>query len=94
MRRELLLSVDQKQKTETEICEAFGSGFSKVSDSLVPKEKEKVAIETEPTLKEMFEKVYVLLDCLTVSSEDFVAVDDDNVCTAPIEADKDILDFV
>ncbi|GFX00763.1 hypothetical protein TNCV_4577301 [Trichonephila clavipes] len=28
------------------------------------------------------------------SSEEFVAVDDDNVCTAPIMEDKDILEFV
>uniref|UniRef100_A0A8C4SEN5 HTH CENPB-type domain-containing protein n=1 Tax=Erpetoichthys calabaricus TaxID=27687 RepID=A0A8C4SEN5_ERPCA len=70
------------------------AGFSKVSDSLVPKEMEKEDIETEPTLNEMFEKVSVLLDCPTVSSEEFVAVDDDNVCTAPIMTDKDILEFV
>uniref|UniRef100_A0A8C4RRF5 Tigger transposable element-derived protein 4 n=1 Tax=Erpetoichthys calabaricus TaxID=27687 RepID=A0A8C4RRF5_ERPCA len=70
------------------------AGFSKVSDSLAPKEMEKEDIETEPTLNEMFEKVSVLLDCPTVSSEEFVAVDDDNVCTAPIMADKDILEFV
>ncbi|GFU04355.1 paired domain-containing protein [Trichonephila clavipes] len=34
------------------------------------------------------------LDCPIVLSEDFVAVDDDNVCTAPINADKDILELV
>ncbi|GFW59388.1 hypothetical protein TNCV_2911331 [Trichonephila clavipes] len=32
--------------------------------------------------------------CPTVSSEEFISVDDDNVCTASIMADKDILDFV
>ncbi|GFX53596.1 hypothetical protein TNCV_2327111 [Trichonephila clavipes] len=42
----------------------------------------------------MFEKVSVLSDCPTISSEEFVAIDDDNVCTAPIMADKDILEFV
>ncbi|GFY23928.1 hypothetical protein TNCV_4896091 [Trichonephila clavipes] len=36
-------------------------------------------------------RVSVLLDYLTVSSEEFVAVEDDNVCRAPIVADKDIL---
>ncbi|GFY36121.1 hypothetical protein TNCV_4844931 [Trichonephila clavipes] len=36
----------------------------------------------------------VLLDCSTVSSEESIAVDDDNVCTATIMADKDILEFV
>ncbi|GFV03889.1 SCAN domain-containing protein 3 [Trichonephila clavipes] len=45
-------------------------------------------------LYETFEKVSILLKCPTVSQEKFVAVDDDNVCTAPIMADKDILEFV
>ncbi|GFT53353.1 uncharacterized protein TNCV_3323851 [Trichonephila clavipes] len=36
----------------------------------------------------MFEKVYVLLDCPTVSSEEIVAVDDDRVCVSPIMAEK------
>ncbi|GFW72964.1 hypothetical protein TNCV_830871 [Trichonephila clavipes] len=36
----------------------------------------------------------VLLDCSTVSSEECVAVEDDNVVTAPMMADKDILEFV
>ncbi|GFW40193.1 hypothetical protein TNCV_5118761 [Trichonephila clavipes] len=30
----------------------------------------------------------------TVSSEEFDTVDDDNVCTAPIMTDKDILDII
>ncbi|GFT66744.1 hypothetical protein TNCV_3423541 [Trichonephila clavipes] len=30
------------------------------------------------------------LECPTVSSEEFLALDDNNVCTAPIMADKDI----
>ncbi|GFU92665.1 hypothetical protein TNCV_4795931 [Trichonephila clavipes] len=34
------------------------------------------------------------LDCLNVLSEEFVALDDNNVCTAPIMADKDILELV
>ncbi|GFV51892.1 transposable element Tcb1 transposase [Trichonephila clavipes] len=42
----------------------------------------------------MFEKISILLNCTTVSSEEFVAVDDDNLRTAPIIADKDILEFV
>ncbi|GFX55163.1 uncharacterized protein TNCV_1156241 [Trichonephila clavipes] len=42
----------------------------------------------------MFDKVSVLLDCCIVSSEEFVTVNDDNVCTVPIIADKDILKFV
>ncbi|GFU68847.1 hypothetical protein TNCV_1548311 [Trichonephila clavipes] len=41
----------------------------------------------------MFEKVSVLMDCATVSFEEFVAVDDYNVCTTPIMADKDILEL-
>ncbi|GFV98300.1 hypothetical protein TNCV_622591 [Trichonephila clavipes] len=45
-------------------------------------------------LRGVFEKVSVLLDCCTVSSEEFVAVDDDNAYAAPIMADKDILEFV
>ncbi|GFX25421.1 transposable element Tcb1 transposase [Trichonephila clavipes] len=39
----------------------------------------------------MFEKITVLLDCPTVSSEEFVAVNDDHQRTASIMADKDIL---
>ncbi|GFY36495.1 transposon Ty3-I Gag-Pol polyprotein [Trichonephila clavipes] len=50
--------------------------------------------ETEPTLNEMFEKVSALSDCPSVSLEELVEIDDDNVCTAPIMADKDILEFV
>ncbi|GFS62576.1 hypothetical protein TNCV_1263291 [Trichonephila clavipes] len=42
----------------------------------------------------MLEKISALLDCLIVSSEEFVAVEDDDVCTAPIMTDKDILEFV
>ncbi|GFV73409.1 SCAN domain-containing protein 3 [Trichonephila clavipes] len=42
----------------------------------------------------MFEKVSVLLDCPTESSEEFVAVDNGNVCTTPMIADKDILELV
>ncbi|GFV17460.1 hypothetical protein TNCV_4009011 [Trichonephila clavipes] len=36
-------------------------------------------------------KTPIGLDCPTVSSEEFVVVDDVNVCTTPIMADKDIL---
>ncbi|GFY01132.1 hypothetical protein TNCV_5075991 [Trichonephila clavipes] len=39
----------------------------------------------------MFEKVSVFLDSPTVSTEEYGAVDDDNVFEAPIMADKDIL---
>ncbi|GFW60763.1 hypothetical protein TNCV_571091 [Trichonephila clavipes] len=45
-------------------------------------------------LGNLFEKVFVLLDCVTASSEEFVAVDDDIVLMLPIMADKDILEFV
>ncbi|GFX48989.1 uncharacterized protein TNCV_2797801 [Trichonephila clavipes] len=34
------------------------------------------------------------LNCSIVLSEEFIAVGDDNVCTAPIMADKDILEFL
>ncbi|GFX04348.1 hypothetical protein TNCV_3974961 [Trichonephila clavipes] len=34
------------------------------------------------------------LDCPTASWEEFVAVDDDNACSALIMAEKDILEFV
>ncbi|GFW92931.1 hypothetical protein TNCV_3495641 [Trichonephila clavipes] len=34
------------------------------------------------------------LDCLIVLSEEFIVVDDDYVCTVPILADEDILEFV
>ncbi|GFU80569.1 hypothetical protein TNCV_534431 [Trichonephila clavipes] len=42
----------------------------------------------------MFEKVSVLLDCLTVTLEEFFTVNDDNVCTALIMADNVILEFI
>ncbi|GFV51596.1 hypothetical protein TNCV_3680791 [Trichonephila clavipes] len=42
----------------------------------------------------MFEKVSVLLDCPTVASEEFITVDDNNVCTAPIITGKGILELV
>ncbi|GFX92784.1 hypothetical protein TNCV_4876411 [Trichonephila clavipes] len=45
-------------------------------------------------LNEIFEKVSVLSDCLTISSEEFVAVDDNNVCAASIMADNSISEFV
>ncbi|GFW31435.1 hypothetical protein TNCV_1287831 [Trichonephila clavipes] len=34
----------------------------------------------------MFGKVPVLLDCPSAPLEEFIAIDDDNVCTAPIIA--------
>ncbi|GFV71717.1 hypothetical protein TNCV_3535051 [Trichonephila clavipes] len=46
------------------------------------------------TLYEMFKKGSVLLDCLTVSLKEFVVVHEDNACTAPIMAAKNILEFV
>ncbi|GFS98584.1 SCAN domain-containing protein 3 [Trichonephila clavipes] len=55
---------------------------------------EKEAIETDSTLNEMFEKVSILLDCFTISLEDFVVVDDDIVYTVPTMPDKDILKLV
>ncbi|GFW92776.1 SCAN domain-containing protein 3 [Trichonephila clavipes] len=42
----------------------------------------------------MFEKVSGLFHCLTISSKEFVAVDNDNVCTVPIRADKDVMELV
>ncbi|GFU59967.1 hypothetical protein TNCV_667561 [Trichonephila clavipes] len=39
-------------------------------------------------------KTPAALVCCTVSLEEFVAVDDDNVCTEANKADKDILEFV
>ncbi|GFW30173.1 hypothetical protein TNCV_1054841 [Trichonephila clavipes] len=42
----------------------------------------------------MSEKVFVLFDWSTVSPEEFVEVDDANVCTAPVMTDKHILEFV
>ncbi|GFT26758.1 transposable element Tc3 transposase [Trichonephila clavipes] len=42
----------------------------------------------------MFEKISVLLDGSTRSPEELIEVDDDNVCTAPIMTDKDIMRFV
>ncbi|GFW35937.1 SCAN domain-containing protein 3 [Trichonephila clavipes] len=47
------------------------------------------------SLNEIFEKVSVLFNCPTALSEKFIAIDDDNVCTTPLTADKDdILEFV
>ncbi|GFW12617.1 hypothetical protein TNCV_818691 [Trichonephila clavipes] len=37
-------------------------------------------------------KLFVLLDCPIVLSKDFIAVEDDNVCTDQIMANKDILE--
>ncbi|GFW46744.1 hypothetical protein TNCV_2981001 [Trichonephila clavipes] len=45
-------------------------------------------IEAEPTFNEMFEKISVLLDYSTVLSEEFVAVHNDNLRTAPIMTDR------
>ncbi|GFS85994.1 hypothetical protein TNCV_1219861 [Trichonephila clavipes] len=42
----------------------------------------------------MFEKGFVLLDCPTEPSEEFVEEDDDNECTALIIADNVVLVFV
>ncbi|GFW60789.1 hypothetical protein TNCV_2672101 [Trichonephila clavipes] len=39
-------------------------------------------------------KTLAVLECPIVLSEEFLAVDDDDVCTALIIADKDILEFV
>ncbi|GFW84538.1 SCAN domain-containing protein 3 [Trichonephila clavipes] len=55
---------------------------------------EKGEIEIEPTLNKMFEKFSVLLDYTTISSEEFFAIQDDNVYTASIMPEKDILEFV
>ncbi|GFW55379.1 hypothetical protein TNCV_117631 [Trichonephila clavipes] len=41
----------------------------------------------------MSQNVFTLLDYSSVSSEEFVAVHNDNVCTAFIMPDKDILEF-
>ncbi|GFW43259.1 hypothetical protein TNCV_1350221 [Trichonephila clavipes] len=41
-----------------------------------------------------FEEVSVLLNCSTEPLEDFVAIDDDSVCTGPIMANKDILELI
>lgn len=48
--------------------------------------------ETEQTIKEMFEKIYILLRYPTVSSEEFVAVDD-YVNIAPIVANRHFGDW-
>ncbi|GFT86096.1 SCAN domain-containing protein 3 [Trichonephila clavipes] len=61
---------------------------------LVKMEQKIRKTRAEMTLNEMFEKVSALLNCSTVSLEEFVAVDDDNACTARIVADKDIFKFV
>lgn len=74
------------------IDNCFGHAeFSKVADSLAPKES--ADIETGPTFSEIFKKVSTLLACPTASLEEFV-VDYDNLCTAPIMAGKDILEIV
>ncbi|GFU75974.1 hypothetical protein TNCV_2088121 [Trichonephila clavipes] len=45
-------------------------------------------------VRELLEKVFVLLDTPTVSSKEFATVDDDYANTAPVVVDKDFLDFV
>ncbi|GFX13203.1 hypothetical protein TNCV_2989671 [Trichonephila clavipes] len=42
----------------------------------------------------MFVKDSGLFNCPIVSLDEFVAVDDDNVCTAPIMATEDILECI
>ncbi|GFV33226.1 hypothetical protein TNCV_4635151 [Trichonephila clavipes] len=44
--------------------------------------------------KALYQNILTGLDCLVVLLEEFIAVDDDNICTSPILADKDILEFV
>ncbi|GFW06009.1 hypothetical protein TNCV_4478031 [Trichonephila clavipes] len=55
---------------------------------------EKEDIEIQLILYETFEKFSVLMECPIVSYEEFVAADDDYVCTPVIMADKDILKFL
>ncbi|GFV37035.1 hypothetical protein TNCV_2381821 [Trichonephila clavipes] len=43
---------------------------------------------------EKIRKTTARFDCPIVTSEEFTAVDDDNECTDPIMADKDILEFI
>ncbi|GFT79092.1 uncharacterized protein TNCV_3094491 [Trichonephila clavipes] len=62
--------------------------------SLKDGKMEKKDFETELTLNELFKKVSALLDCPTVTTEEFVAVHVDNVCTASNMAEKNILGFV
>ncbi|GFT01749.1 tigger transposable element-derived protein 4 [Trichonephila clavipes] len=70
-------------------------GFSKASDTLVLEEmEEEEDIETEPTFHEMFKKVSALLNCPTVSSEEYIAIDDNNVYTVPLECDQSSKDTI
>lgn len=67
------------------------AGFSKTTNSFAPEES--ADTKTEPTFNEMFGKVSALLDCPTLSLNEYVAVDD-NVCTAPIMTQKEIVEIV
>lgn len=67
------------------------AGFSKTTNSLA--REESADTETEPTFNEMFGKATALLDCPTLSLNEYVAVDDD-VCTAPIMTEKEIVEIV
>ncbi|GFU85377.1 hypothetical protein TNCV_2386811 [Trichonephila clavipes] len=49
---------------------------------------------TSSPYMDLFEKVSVLLDCLTISSAELAAVNDDDVCITPSVANKVILEFV
>lgn len=67
------------------------AGFSKIANSLASQES--ADIESEPTFNEIFGKVSELLDCPTVSINEYVSIDND-VSTAPILTEKEILEMV
>ena len=66
------------------------AGFSKLTDPISTQESIDNE-EAEPTLSEMFGHDSTLVEC-PVSLVEFVALDDD-VCTAPILTDNDILEL-
>ncbi|GFV43116.1 SCAN domain-containing protein 3 [Trichonephila clavipes] len=88
---ELIMGHEDELTTE-ELQKILNEEHQETQRNVSPSEQEKYGKHHKRN--EMFEKVSVLLNCLTISLEEFVAVEEDNVCTAPIVAGKHILELV
>lgn len=65
--------------------------FSKVANSLALQQS--TYIKTDPTIDEMFKKLWTLLNCSTISLNEYITTNDD-VYIVSIITDKEILDMV
>ncbi|GFT35002.1 hypothetical protein TNCV_787081 [Trichonephila clavipes] len=83
------------EETRKAITECITSSVNQDGLSLRQRDEmgEYMDIKTLPTFNEISEKVSVLLDTPTVSSEEFAAVNDDNVCTTRIMAEPSVVQF-